>query len=143
MLFRSVRNFLRSRVEGFQPTQMLGSAESVLSGNLSHLDLPGVIQMLVHSRQTGALHVNASSIDGIIFLEAGEIFHAECADKVGDEAVVRIVQNCNHVEDGVYKFVPGVTAAARTVLRTATDLMLDALRELDEGEDNAAQAGPR
>lgn len=138
-----VRNFLRSRQEGFQPTQMLGSAESALSGNLSHLDLPGIIQMLVHSRQTGVLHVNAGTIDGIISLNAGEIFHAESGDKVGDQAVVHIVQGCNHVEYGAYKFVPGEPAATRTVLRTATDLMLDALRELDEGEDKAIQAGPR
>ena len=32
----------------------------------------------------------------------------------------------------MYKFVYGVTAAQRTVLRSATDLMLDAMRELDE-----------
>ena len=138
-----VRNFLRSRQEGFLPTQMLGSSESALSGNLSHLDLPGVIQMLVHSRQTGVLHINAPKIDGIISFDAGEVFHAECGDKVGDQAVVHIVQSCNHVEGGVYKFVPGDPGATRTVQRTATNLMLDALRELDEGEDNVAQAGPR
>ncbi|MGH9491980.1 MAG: response regulator, partial [Terriglobales bacterium] len=33
-----VRGFLRSRQEGFQPTQMLGSSDTALSGNLSHLD---------------------------------------------------------------------------------------------------------
>lgn len=138
-----VRTFLRSRQEGFSPTQMLGSSESVLSGNLSHLELPGVIQMLMHSRQTGVLHINTQAIDGILFFHGGEISHAECGDKVGDPAVLHIVQNCNHVENGVYKFVPGEPGGTRTVLRTATDLMLDALRELDEGEDNAAEAGPR
>jgi DNA-binding response OmpR family regulator len=138
-----VRNFLRSRQEGFLPTQMLGSSESVLSGNLSHLDLPGVIQMLVHSRQTGVLHVNASKVDGIISFAAGEVFHAECGNKVGDQAVMHIVQNCNRVDDGVYKFVPGDPGGTQTVQRTATDLMLDALRKLDEGEDKAAEAGPR
>ena len=138
-----VRNFLRSRQEGFQPTQMLGSAESALSGNLSHLDLPGVIQMLVHSRQTGVLHVNTETIDGILALNAGEVVHAESGNKVGDAAVLHIVQSCNHVENGIYKFVPGDPVETRTVLRSATDLMLDALRELDEGEDKAIQAGPR
>ena len=138
-----VRNFLRSRQEGFQPTQMLGSAESALSGNLSHLDLPGIIQMLVHSRQTGVLHVNAGAIDGIMSFAAGEIIHAESGNKVGDQAVVHIVQSCNHVENGAYRFVPGEPAPTRTVLRTATELMLEALRELDEGEDKAIQAGSR
>jgi CheY-like chemotaxis protein len=138
-----VRTFLRSREEGFQPTQMVGSSESVLSGNLSHLDLPGVIQMLVHSRQTGVLHVNTAGTDGTIFLDSGELFHAESGNRIGDQAVLHIVQSCNHVENGVYKFVPGATAGTRTVQRTATDLMLDALRELDEGEDDTARAGPR
>ena len=34
-----VRSFLVSRQNGFQPTQMLSSAETDLSGSLSHLDL--------------------------------------------------------------------------------------------------------
>jgi DNA-binding response OmpR family regulator len=129
-----VRSFLLSRQEGFQPTQMLSAADTDLSGSLSHLDLPGVMQMLGQSRQTGALHVNAGEIDGIIFFEAGEIFHAECGTYFGDEAVTEIVKTCQAAEKGVYKFVYGATATQRTVLRSATDLLLDAMREFDEGE---------
>jgi CheY-like chemotaxis protein len=133
-----VRNFLISRQEGFQPTQMLLSADTDLSGSLSHLDLAGVIQMLGPARQTGALHINATDADGIIFFEAGEIVHAECDALFGDEAVKEIIQTCQGAEKGVYKFVYGATAAQRTVLRSATDLLLDAMRELDE-EQNANQ----
>jgi CheY-like chemotaxis protein len=129
-----VRSFLLSRQEGFQPTQMLSAADTDLSGSLSHLDLPGVIQMLGQSRQTGALHVNAGETDGIIFFEAGEIFHAECGTYFGDEAVTEIVKTCHAAEKGVYKFVYGATATQRTVLRSATDLLLDAMREFDEDE---------
>jgi CheY-like chemotaxis protein len=129
-----VRSFLLSRQEGFQPTQMLSAADTDLSGSLSHLDLPGVMQMLGQSRQTGALHVNAGETDGIIFFEAGEIFHAECGTYFGDEAVTEIVKTCHAAEKGVYKFVYGATATQRTVLRSATDLLLDAMREFDEGE---------
>jgi CheY-like chemotaxis protein len=127
-----VRTFLKSHTEGFQPTQMLTTSETALSGSLSHLDLPGVVQMLCHSRNSGALHINANDIDGIIFFEAGDISHAEAGDLIGDDAVVRIVQRCNGVETGVYKFIPGAEATTRTVLRSATDLMLDALRQVDE-----------
>jgi hypothetical protein len=129
-----VRNFLVSRQEGFQPTQMLSNSDTALSGTLLHLDLPGVIQMLGQSRQTGALHVNAADTDGIIFFEAGEIFHAECGIFFGDEAVTQIVKTCQGSGKGVYKFVYGATASQRTVLRSATDLLLDAMREFDEGE---------
>lgn len=129
-----IRSFLLSRQDGFQPTQMLPTSETALSGNLSHLDLPGVIQMLGQSRQTGALHVNAADSDGIIFFEAGEIVHAECAALFGDEAVTQIVRACHSAGSGVYKFIYGATAAQRTVLRSATDLLLDAMREFDETE---------
>lgn len=127
-----VRTFLRSQSDGFQPTQMLSVTDTALSGNLSHLDLPGVVQMLNHSRQTGALYVNSNDLDGVIFFDAGDVFHAEAGEMVGDDAVVHIVKCCNNVVTGEYKFVPGAEAATRTVLRSATELMLDALRELDE-----------
>jgi CheY-like chemotaxis protein len=127
-----VRTFLRSQKDGFQPTQMLNTQETALEGSLSHLDLPGIIQMLGHSRQTGALHINAGVADGIIFFDTGEVSHAEMGDLIGDDAVVHIVKNCDGLEKGVYKFVPGYTASTRTVLRSVTELMLEALRELDE-----------
>lgn len=127
-----IRSFLLSRQEGFQPTQMLPISETALSGNLSHLDLPGVIQILAQSRQTGALHINASDTDGIIFFEGGEILHAEYGALFGDEAVRQIVRNCHAAGKGVYKFIYGAAAGQRTVLRSATDLLLDAMREFDE-----------
>jgi CheY-like chemotaxis protein len=129
-----VRRFLISRQEGFQPTQMLTSSDTALSGSLSHLDLPGVIQMLGQARQTGALNINAGETDGVIFFEAGEIHHAECGPLFGDEAVIQVVKACQGATTGAYKFVYGAAAAQRTVLRSATDLLLDAMREFDEHE---------
>ncbi len=134
-----VRQFLVSRQDGFQPTQMLSTTDTSLSGNLSHLDLPGVIQMLGQSHQSGALHVNAADADGIIFFEGGEIFHAECGTLFGDEAVTQIVKNCHAAGKGVYKFIYGATAAQRTVLRSSTDLLLDAMREFDETERDSVE----
>jgi CheY-like chemotaxis protein len=134
-----VRSFLVSRQDGFQPTQMLPTAETALSGNLSHLDLPGVMQMLGQAHQTGALHINAGDTDGIIFFEGGEIFHAECGTFFGDEAVTQIVKTCQSASAGVYKFVYGATAAQRTVLRSATDLLIDAMREFDEDQRDAEE----
>jgi CheY-like chemotaxis protein len=137
-----VRSFLVSRQDGFQPTQMLTSAETDLSGNLQHLDLPGVIQMLGQARQTGALHINAVDADGIIFFEGGEITHAESGMLFGDEAVTQIVATCQSANEGVYKFVYGATATQRTVLRSATDLLLDAMREFDESQRDSEKGSP-
>ena len=127
-----LRELLRSQRDGFQPTQMLSGDDTGLSGNLSHLDLPSVVQMLSQSRKSGALNVDFNELDGVLFFSDGDIVHAECGDLIGDDAVILMVQRCNGAEAGVYKFVPGATVATRTVLRSSTALMLDACRELDE-----------
>jgi DNA-binding response OmpR family regulator len=127
-----VKNIIISKVDGFQPTQMLGQADTSLSGNLSTQDLTGVMQMLGQAHQTGALTINAGSTDAVLFYDAGEITHAECGSLFGDEAVLHILKSCVQCGHGIYKFVYGAASAQRTVLRSATDLMLDAMREYDE-----------
>ncbi len=136
-----IKSFLRSNTEGFQPVQMLGSSDTALSGSLSSMDIPGVVQMLMHTRQTGALYVNTEVIDGIIFFENGIVTHAESGELVGDEAMVEIVKLSNGLDSGTYKFLPGESAATRTVLRSATELMLDALRQVDETAQAEAEGG--
>ncbi len=135
-----VKNIIISKAEGFQPTQMLAQADTSLSGSLSHHDLPGVIQMLGHAHQTGALHINAGATDAVLFFDAGNITHAECGPLFGDEAVVHIIKSCVNGGAGVYKFVYGASSAQHTVLRSATELMMDAMREYDEGVRDSAGA---
>ena len=134
-----VRNIIISKAEGFQPTQMLAQADTSLSGSLTHHDLPGVMQMLGHAHQTGALHINSGETDALLFFDAGAITHAECASLFGDEAVIHILKNCMRNNAGVYKFAYGSASSQRTVLRSATDLMLDAMREIDESTHESQQ----
>jgi CheY-like chemotaxis protein len=134
-----IRNIIISKAEGFQPTQMLPQADTSLSGSLSHHDLPGVMQMLGHAHQTGALHINSGDTDALLFFDAGTIAHAECASLFGDEAVIHILKSCMRNNSGVYKFVYGSSSAKHTVLRSATDLMLDAMREIDESAHESEQ----
>jgi DNA-binding response OmpR family regulator len=127
-----VRQVIVSKSQGFLPTQMLEQSDASLSGSLAHHDLPSITQMLGQARQTGALHINAGEIDALLFFDAGEITHAEQGQLFGDEAVIYIMKSVQG-SDGVYKFVYGATSLQRTVLRTTTDLLLDAMREYDEG----------
>ena len=136
-----VKSILVSKLEGFQPTQMLTQSDTSMSGSLTHHDLPGVMRMLGHAHQTGALHINAGETDAVLFYDAGEITHAECGSFFGDEAVIHILKSCTQGGDGVYKFAYGTTSPQRTVLRSATDLMLDAMREVDEGTRDMADKG--
>ena len=127
-----IKNIIVSKAEGFKPTQMLAQSDTSLSGSLTHHDLPGVMQMLGHAHQTGALHINSGDTDALLFFDAGDITHAECGALFGDEAVIHILKNCFKNNSGVYKFVYGSASTQRTVLRSSTDLMLDAMREVDE-----------
>ena len=137
-----VKQLIVSKAEGFFPTQMLAQSDTSLSGSLEHHDLPGVMQMLGQARQTGALHINAGETDALLFFDAGEITHAESGNLFGDEAVIHILKSVQG-GNGIYKFVYGATSLQRTVLRTATDLMLDAMREFDEGmHDMADRTAP-
>jgi CheY-like chemotaxis protein len=134
-----IHAFLRSSRHGFQPTEMLSTADTSLSGNLAHLDLPGIIQMLDQGRQTGALHVNAGEIDAVMFFQDGEIHHAECGKLIGEAAVIQIIKDCQGTGMGSYKLVTGTVVNQRTVQRRATDLLLDALREFDEAQREPAE----
>jgi len=97
-----------------------------------------VMQMLGHAHQTGALHINSGETDALLFFDAGTITHAECGSLFGDEAVIHILKSCFQNSSGVYKFVYGSASTKRTVLRSATDLMLDAMREVDESSRDLA-----
>jgi CheY-like chemotaxis protein len=134
-----VKNILISKAEGFKPTQMLDQSNTSLSGNLSHHDLPGVVQMLAQAHQSGALNINAGDTDAVLFFDGGNITHAECGALFGDEAVIHILKNCEQMGSGVYKFIYGASSSQHTVLRSATDLMLDAMREFDEDAHNMAE----
>jgi CheY-like chemotaxis protein len=133
-----VKQIIVSKTLGFQPTQMLAQSDTSLSGSLTHHDLPGVMQMLGHAHQTGALHINAGETDAVLFFDAGEVTHAECGNLFGDEAVIHILKSCVNGGEGVYKFTYGTSSTQRTVLRSSTDLMLDAMREYDEGTRDMA-----
>lgn len=130
-------SLLSSHKDGFQPTQMLPRSETALDGRLSMVDLPGVIQMIEQSRQTGALHVNAGSTDGIVFFTSGEVIHAESGLLAGDDALVCLIKKCHNNKDGVYKFIPGSAPTLRTVHCNLSGLIMDALREIDEEERDA------
>jgi CheY-like chemotaxis protein len=124
---------LSSRREGFQPTQMLTDAETSLKGRLSAINLPSVIQMVAQSHLTGALHISTDSADGIFYFMDGEISHAESGQLIGNDAARHLLKSCSSVEEGDYRFVSGSIAPTCTVQRSVTEIILDALREFDEG----------
>src|SRR5258706_3500355 len=89
-----IKNIVISKLEGFQPTQMLGQADTSLSGNLTHHDLTGVMQMLGQARQTGAVNINAGATDGVLFYDGGEITPSRCGSPFGRQDLLYILKEC-------------------------------------------------
>jgi hypothetical protein len=53
--------------------------------------------------------------------------------------VIQIIKDCHQTGMGSYKLVTGTIANQRTVHRRATDLLLGAMRELDEAQRQTAE----
>src|SRR5258708_33431923 len=97
-----VKNIILSKAHRFQPTQMLTPSDTSLSGSLTHHDLPGVMQMLGHAHQTGALHINSGETDALLCFDAGAIAHAECVSLCVDRSAIHMHNICFHNNTGVY-----------------------------------------
>jgi CheY-like chemotaxis protein len=124
----------------FQPAQVPPEAETSLKGRLSAINLPSVLQMVAQAGLTGALHISTESTDGTIYFMAGEISHAETGQLIGMEAAAYMLKNCSFVENGDYKFVSGSSMSQCTVQCSVTEIILEAMRELDEGNRNLTEA---
>lgn len=136
-----VRLFLEGKHMAL-PGRTAGSApDATLSGTLAHMDFSGLIQMLVQLRQNGALYITTPSRHAVLYFERGLLAHAESGGFRGEDAFVDIVRACSRSDEGIYKFMAGVAAGTRTILRTATELMLDTLRRLDEEHEHGQPEG--
>ncbi|MCA9667306.1 MAG: response regulator [Myxococcales bacterium] len=94
-------------------------------GNVHGLSLTDILQMFHFSRRSMKLQVGA---DGAIHLVSGEIHHAERGDKQGREALVELLR----ARSGSVRTAPA-EPCARTLDTSFDALLLDVMREIDEG----------
>lgn len=123
-----------------------------LSGSLSVLSLPGLVQLLAAEQRTGRLDVlGAEAPLGSIWLESGRVVHAaeegaveegavegaiaedgaEDADvEAAEEAAVHVLDT----EAGAFRFEPGAQPPIRSLDVAASHLLLEAARRRDHAE---------
>ncbi len=97
-------------------------------GSLSELPLPDVIQLVASSGKTGCFHLTDGGVKGQIFIQEGRIVHAQVEDLSGEEAVYQLAIWSR----GEFFFETGATDAAGTIVKTNTNLLMEAARRLDE-----------
>lgn len=100
-----------------------------IRGSLGEIPPFAVIQMLEMGRKSGVLEVDDGDVGpGRLWLAGGAPVHAETKGKRGFDAAICIA-NAN---SGRFSFEPGRAAPELTIHASATELLLEAARHVDE-----------
>jgi CRP-like cAMP-binding protein len=105
----------------------------LLQGNLSGISLSDVMQLLNGSSSTGVLFISSPScpVPGQIFFLNGELIHGTCGQRHGLEAVYTLFGWT--IAD--FKFIKEpIDHVIRTINQSLIQVVLDAMRLLDEGK---------
>jgi len=105
-----------------------------VSGQLSEMPLPDVLQVLGRSKKTGLLRIQAGGLSGELALCQGAIHDARFRQLRGEEAVYAMLG----LSEGHFLLDPGVTPEGRVVHKQLDELLLEGMRRLDETADHGA-----
>ncbi len=97
-------------------------------GKVFGLQLTDIIQMNCLSRLTTALIITRDGEKGIIYLNEGEIIHAECGDEKGADAFYRILS----WQEGEFVSNIGAMPIAQTIYQNWEHLLVEAMRRNDD-----------
>ncbi len=97
-------------------------------GKVIGLQLTDIIQMNCLSRLTTALVITRDGEKGVIYLNEGEIVHAECGEEKGTEAFYKILS----WQEGEFVSNIGVLPPVQTIYQSWEHLLVEAMRRNDE-----------
>ncbi|MDZ4787933.1 MAG: DUF4388 domain-containing protein [Blastochloris sp.] len=100
----------------------------MFSGSLKQMDLSAVLKLLSASHQTGALKLfdaqNGTAV-ATIFLQAGQLVHAEAAQYLGLDAV----SICCHYDEEAFAFEENEVSAQQTLAAYPTNKLLEKISD--------------
>lgn len=99
-----------------------------VSGSLSEMGLPDIIQILSAGRKSGALEVIYTAGEGVIFFQDGRIVDAEASAGWGEEAVYELLG----VQEGDFVLDSNRRASQTTIAMSTEGLLLEGMRRFDE-----------
>jgi pSer/pThr/pTyr-binding forkhead associated (FHA) protein len=135
---------LSSRVH-FEKTEVLnlteleaGSAESAFSGDLEHLCMVELLQMLDSGSKTGILTLKTDSGEGVFTIKEGMVIVAELGKIHGENAVYEALK----CKQGTFAFTPRNSITVKPkIMESTTSLLMEGCRLLDE--ENAPEPSGR
>lgn len=111
-----------------------------VTGTLGLFSLVDLFQLLAASSRTGRLAVQHPTALARVYFERGRVTHAEFGELEGEAAVFALFED----ERGTFEFTVGLPAPCRSVASSSENLVLEALRRLDERRktDVTPERGP-
>jgi hypothetical protein len=100
---------------------------STLRGKLNSISLVDVLQLLHANRKTGELLVNRGRQTGVLYVQNGEVVHAETPKAQGEFAAFDILE----WDQGGFEFVTTPVRMTISIKRSVPDLLMEAARTTD------------
>jgi CheY-like chemotaxis protein len=110
--------------------------EEGFRGVLRRVGLTDVIQMECLARSSSVLEVSSTQTTGRLFIDTGQIVHAQCGDLVGEEAFNRLLS----MSGGQFNLRPFSEPPQRSLSGQWEFLLMEAARKSDEDREVRAAA---
>ncbi|HEY0838667.1 MAG TPA: DUF4388 domain-containing protein [Vulgatibacter sp.] len=121
-LFGRIEQAIRGAPSGVPPS------ESELRGQLSHLPVPDLLQVLAVNRRTGRLVIRSGDFRGEIFVVDGRVHDARAPGVFGEKAFFRILAQ----KEGAFELQTESLAVPDRLGRNLDSLLLDGSYQADE-----------
>lgn len=121
-------DLLIAKIKQIIEREATGRAGGV-TGSLSEMGLPELIQVLCQGRKTGALKIRGAHDVGEIHFVQGNVFNAMYANSRGSDALYGMLG----LKEGTFMFDPNFEAPQRLIPESPEALLLEGMRRADEG----------
>lgn len=107
-----------------------------MTGTLGLFSLVDLFQLLASSSRTGRLLIDHPQGTARVYFDKGRVVHADFEALRGQEAVFALFND----ERGSFEFSLGLPAPENTIQLSTENLLLDAIRRVDEARHNEPEA---
>jgi response regulator RpfG family c-di-GMP phosphodiesterase len=118
---------LRQLIER-RASQSGGGAARGVSGSLTEMSLPDMVQILWHGRKTCALRITSGASNGEIDFSDGQVFDARWDALRGEDAFYKMIT----LREGDFRLDPTFKPTNRSIQASPEALLLEGMRRLDE-----------
>ncbi len=115
----------------FIKRELSGGNDEGFAGTLNNIQLPDLIQMCCSSGISTVIRVQKDARKGIIYIEDGDIIHAECEKIEGSEAFYKIFS----WRSGSFETLGNIACPKITIKKNWQYLLMEGHRRIDEADD--------